>query len=131
MQYRNLCTTDLSVSHQCLGTMTWGTQNTAADAFDQNDSALDAGVNFLDTAEMYPVTPMSEETQGRTEEILGEWVKSSGKRADVVIATKVTGKGPKWIDGGRPISGQKIRKSVEGSLKRLQTDYIDLYQLHQ
>ena len=130
MQYRNLGLTDLSVSQQCLGTMTWGTQNTAADAFDQIDCAMDAGVNFIDTAEMYPVTPMSAETQGRTEEILGEWVKSSGKRADVIIATKVTGKGPKWIDEGRAISGRKIRQSVESSLKRLQTDYIDLYQLH-
>jgi len=130
MQYRTLGTTNISVSQQCLGTMTWGTQNTSADASSQIDCALDAGVNFIDTAEMYPVTPMSAETQGRTESILGEWLNKSGKRADVVIATKVTGKGPKWIDGGRAISGRKIRQSVESSLKRLQTDYIDLYQLH-
>ena len=130
MQYRTLGRTDLSVSQQCLGTMTWGTQNTAAEAFDQIACALSAGVNFIDTAEMYPVTPMSAETQGRTEEILGEWVHASGRRDDVIIATKVTGKGPKWIDGGRAINGDKIRKAVEGSLKRLQTDYIDVYQLH-
>jgi len=130
MQYRKLGKTDLSVSQQCLGTMTWGTQNTAQDAFEQIDCARDAGINFLDTAEMYPVTPMSEETQGRSEEILGEWNKHSGKRSDIIIATKVTGKGPKWIDKGRAINGDKIRKAVEGSLKRLQTDYIDVYQLH-
>lgn len=130
MQYRPLGNTNLSVSQQCLGTMTWGTQNTNTEAFDQIDCARDAGVNFIDTAEMYPVTPMSADTQGRTEEILGEWLKKSGARSDVIIATKVTGKGPKWIDGGRAINGAKIRKSVEGSLKRLQTDYIDLYQLH-
>ncbi len=130
MQYRTLGKTDLSVSQQCLGTMTWGTQNTASDAFEQIDCARDAGVNFLDTAEMYPVTPMSAETQGRTEEILGEWNKKSGQRSDIIIATKVTGKGPKWIDKGRAINGDKIRKAVEGSLKRLQTDYIDVYQLH-
>lgn len=130
MQYRTLGNTTLSVSQQCLGSMTWGTQNTSAEAADQIDCAMDAGVNFIDTAEMYPVTPMSAETQGRTESILGEWLNKSGKRSDVVIATKVTGKGPKWIDEGRAISGRKIRESVEGSLKRLQTDYIDLYQLH-
>ena len=130
MQYRPLGNTNLSVSQQCLGTMTWGTQNTNTEAFDQIDCARDAGINFIDTAEMYPVTPMSADTQGRTEEILGEWLKKSGARSDVIIATKVTGKGPKWIDGGRAINGAKIRKSVEGSLKRLQTDYIDLYQLH-
>jgi len=130
MHYRKLGKTDLSVSQLCLGTMTWGTQNTAEEAFEQIDCARDAGVNFLDTAEMYPVTPMSAETQGRTEEILGEWNQKSGKRADIIIATKVTGKGPKWIDKGRPISGDKIRKAVEGSLTRLQTDYIDVYQLH-
>ena len=130
MQYRTLGNTTLSVSQQCLGTMTWGTQNTSADAFDQIDCAMAAGVNFIDTAEMYPVTPMSADTQGDTETILGKWLKKSGKRDDVVIATKVTGKGPKWIDDGRAISGRKIRQSVEGSLQRLQTDYIDLYQLH-
>lgn len=130
MQYRKLGKTELSVSQQCLGTMTWGTQNTAEEAFEQIDCARDAGINFLDTAEMYPVTPMSAETQGRTEEILGEWNKKSGQRSDIIIATKVTGKGPKWIDNGRAINGDKIRKAVEGSLKRLQTDYIDVYQLH-
>lgn len=130
MQYRALGTTDLVVSQQCLGTMTWGTQNTASEAFDQIDCASAAGINFLDTAEMYPVTPMSAETQGRTEEILGEWIHKSGRRDEIIVATKVTGKGPKWIHEGKPISGKKIRTAVEGSLTRLQTDYIDLYQLH-
>ncbi len=130
MQYRPLGTTSLSVSQQCLGTMTWGTQNNASDAFGQIDCALAAGINFIDTAEMYPVTPMSADTQGRTEEILGEWIKKSGQRNKIIVATKVTGKGPKWIHEGKPISGKKIKTAVESSLKRLQTDYIDLYQLH-
>jgi len=130
MQYRKLGKTDLTVSQQCLGTMTWGTQNTASEAFEQIDCALDAGINFLDTAELYPTTPLSAETQGRTESIIGEWLAKNQRRDDVIVATKVTGKGPKWIDGGRAINGNKIRKAVEGSLRRLQTDYIDLYQLH-
>ncbi len=130
MRFRKLGKTDLSVSQLCLGTMTWGTQTEVNDAFNQIDCALDAGVNFIDTAELYPVTPTSAETQGSTETILGDWLQKSGKRDDVIIATKVTGKGPKWIDGGRAINADKIRKAVEGSLKRLKTDYIDLYQLH-
>jgi len=120
----------MEVSQLCLGTMTWGTQNSNKEAKDQIEYALSCGVNFIDTAELYPATPLSADTQGRTEEILGEWIKESGKRKDVVIASKVAGKGPKWIDGGKSIDSAKIRKSIEGSLQRLQTDYIDLYQLH-
>lgn len=110
--------------------MTWGTQNSAKEAFEQIDFAFDCGVNFIDTAELYPTTPLSADTQGDTESIIGQWLKQSGKRDSVIIATKVAGKGPKWIDDGKPIDGAKIRKSLEGSLTRLQTDYIDLYQLH-
>ena len=114
MHYRKLGKTDLSVSQLCLGTMTWGTQNTAEEAFEQIDCARDAGVNFLDTAEMYPVTPMSAETQGRTEEILGEWNQKSGKRADIIIATKVTGKGPKC---GLIKAGQLVAIKLERPLR--------------
>ncbi len=130
MPVRALGRTGLNVSQICLGSMTWGTQNTAEEAFEQIDHALDQGVNFIDTAEMYPTTPLSAETQGRTEEIIGEWFAHSGRRSDVILATKVTGAGPEWIQGGRDIDRQKILTSVETSLQRLQSDYIDLYQLH-
>lgn len=130
MQYKKLGNTDIDISQLCLGSMTWGTQNSVSDACEQIDYSIDKGVNIIDTAELYPTTPLGAETQGRTEEYIGEWVKQSGKRNDVLIATKVAGNGPKWIDDGRNIDGAKIRKSVESSLKRLNTDYIDLYQLH-
>jgi aryl-alcohol dehydrogenase-like predicted oxidoreductase len=110
--------------------MTWGTQNTQAEGFEQMDYALDNGINFIDTAEMYPVNPVSADTQGRTEEIIGNWFVKNGRRADVVLATKATGSGIPHIQGGADLSPAKLRKSLEGSLKRLQTDYIDLYQLH-
>ena len=130
MQYKNLGNTDIKVSQLCLGSMTWGTQNTYEDAQQQIEYSLNHGINFIDTAELYPTTPLSAETQGDTESIIGKWVAESGRRNDVIIASKVAGNGPKWIDNGKDIDPDKIRKSVEGSLRRLQTDYIDLYQLH-
>jgi len=130
MKYNTLGNTDTQVSELCLGSMTWGTQNTAEEAFSQIDYALEHGINIIDTAELYPVTPLSAETQGDTESIIGQWVAKSGKRDKMMLATKVAGNGVKWIDGGKPINGEKIRKSLEGSLKRLQTDVVDLYQLH-
>ncbi|MFK7855960.1 MAG: aldo/keto reductase [Granulosicoccus sp.] len=130
MKMNQLGRTETLVSELCLGSMTWGTQNTYAEAAEQIDFAIEHGVNFIDTAEMYPTTPMSEATLGDTETIIGQWVAQSGKRNDVVIATKVTGNGKAWMYGGQDITAEKIRISVERSLKRLQTDYIDLYQLH-
>jgi len=130
MQMRPLGRTGLEVSRICLGTMTWGTQNTEGEGHRQMSYALDKGVNMFDAAEMYPVNPVSAETQGRTEEIVGTWFKATGNRDKVVMATKVTGPGPKHIRGGAPISPASIREAIEGSLRRLQTDYIDLYQLH-
>ncbi len=130
MKYNQLGNSDLKVSEICLGTMTWGTQNTEAEGHEQMDYSLEHGVNFYDVAEMYPANPISAETQGRTEEIIGTWFKASNNRDKVILATKVTGEGIDWIQDGAPISPQKINTSIEGSLKRLQTDYIDLYQLH-
>ena len=130
MKYNQLGTSNISVSEICLGSMTWGTQNSEAEGHAQIDYALDQGVNFIDTAEMYPANPISAETQGRTEEIIGSWFKASAKRDQVILATKVTGEGLKWVQDGIDIGPEKIRLSVESSLKRLQTDYIDLYQLH-
>ena len=130
MKYNPLGRTNVKVSEICLGTMTWGTQNSEAEGHAQMDCASDAGVNFFDTAEMYPTNPLSAETQGRTEEIIGTWFKASGKRDDIVLATKVTGDGVQWVREGAAISPDTIRTALEGSLRRLQTDYIDLYQLH-
>lgn len=131
MKYNRLGNTDLEVSELCLGSMTWGTQNTEAEGHQQIDYAVDHGVNIIDTAEMYPTTPLGQETQGRTEEIIGSWLKKGGKNHDVIIATKVTGIGNQsYIHDGMPISRKKIRLALESSLKRLQTDCIDLYQLH-
>lgn len=130
MQQLPLGQTGLTVSEQCLGTMTWGTQNTAAEAHAQIDLALDHGVTFWDTAEMYPTNPVTAERAGMTETIIGEWFAKSGRRSDVVLATKVTGAGQPWLREGAPITGAVLRVAVEGSLRRLQTDVIDLYQLH-
>ncbi|KPQ08146.1 MAG: putative oxidoreductase [Rhodobacteraceae bacterium HLUCCA12] len=126
-----LGSTGLSVSEFCLGTMTWGNQTPEADAHRQIDLARDHGVSFLDTAEMYPTNPVRAETAGRTEEIIGSWLAARGGRDQVVIATKVTGKGSDAIAGGAPeIGPARLRAAVEASLARLGTDVIDIYQLH-
>ena len=130
MQMISLGRSDISVSDWCLGTMTFGNQTPQDDAHAQIDMALDAGINFLDTAEVYPVNPVSSETYGRSEEVIGAWVKASGRRDDVVIATKVAGDNPGWVREGRGYDGKVIKEAVEGSLRRLQTDVIDLYQMH-
>lgn len=130
MEYRLLGTTDLKVSVICLGTMTWGEQNTQEEAFEQMDYALEQGVNFFDAAELYPVPP-KKDTYGETERIIGAWFNTSKKRDDIILATKVTGRsGMEWIRGGPRLNETHITQAVEGSLKRLQTDYIDLYQIH-
>ncbi|AXA94306.1 aldo/keto reductase [Massilia sp. YMA4] len=124
--------TDLAVSRICLGTMTFGEQNTESDAHSQLDLALARGINFIDTAEMYPVMP-SAATQGSTERFIGTWLKKTGRRSEVVLATKAAGPNPNayWIrDGKQNFDEANLRAAVEASLRRLQTDYIDLYQLH-
>ena len=130
MKHRKLGRTGLSVSEICLGSMTWGEQNTEAEGHAQLNLALAHGVNFIDTAELYSTVPLHPETYGRTEEIIGTWLHKRGRRDDVIIASKVAGPGPKWIDDGAPITPEKITRAIDRSLKRLQTDYIDLYQLH-
>jgi aryl-alcohol dehydrogenase-like predicted oxidoreductase len=122
--------TGLTVSALCLGTMTWGNQNSEAEGHAQADMAVDHGVTFWDTAEMYPVNPIRAETVGRTEEIIGTWIAARGGRDRLVLATKVTGAGMGQVRDGAPITGALMRQAVEGSLRRMQTDYIDLYQLH-
>jgi aryl-alcohol dehydrogenase-like predicted oxidoreductase len=132
MKMNKLGRTGLSVSRLCLGTMTFGEQNTEADAHSQLDYALERGINFIDTAEMYPVMPRAE-TQGSTERFIGSWLKQSGKRDQIVLATKVAGPNPamSWMRGGKNnLDAANIRAAVDDSLRRLQTDYIDLYQLH-
>ena len=109
--------------------MTWGVQNSQDEGFEQMDYALSAGVNFWDTAELYAVPPTAD-TYGKTEEIIGNWFKKTGKRKEVILATKVAGPGPFWIRQGKGIDKKNIIEAVNASLKRLQTDYIDLYQLH-
>ena len=122
--------TGIEVSDICLGSMTWGTQNSQAEGHAQIDRALERGVNFIDTAEMYPATPPGRATAGRTEEIIGTWMARSKRRDAVVLATKVNGAGSMVARDGDPISASIIREALTGSLKRLQTDYVDLYQLH-
>ena len=130
MKYNPLGRTDIRVSEICLGTMTWGTQNTEAEGHEQMDYAVSQGVNFFDTAELYPVTPLSAETYGDTETIIGTWFAARKKRDDIVLATKVAGPGRPYIENGDGYSPGKIKRACEKSLKRLQTDYIDLYQIH-
>ncbi|MEB8387299.1 aldo/keto reductase [Rhodobacteraceae bacterium KMM 6894] len=130
MRMNPLGRTGLMVSELCLGSMTWGTQNTEAEGHAQIDRALAAGINFIDTAEMYPVNPLSKETQGRTEEVIGTWFARTERRDDVILATKHSGAGYKNVRDGAPISAATIPEAIEGSLKRLQTDHIDLYQFH-
>jgi len=130
MEYRQLSRSDLRVSHICLGTMTWGEQTDAADAHSQLDYAVSKGINFIDTAEMYPIPPCAE-TQGRTENIFGEWL-AQQPRDRFIIASKVAGPGRReWLRGGRTeLTRVNITEAVEGSLRRLRTDYLDLYQIH-
>ncbi|WP_374377273.1 NADP(H)-dependent aldo-keto reductase [Dongia sp.] len=132
MEYRRLGRSDIKVSVICLGTMTWGEQNTEAEGHQQMDYALDHGVNFWDTAEMYAVPPR-QETYGATETIIGTWLKSRGKRDKIILASKIAGPDKRLTylrDGKLPYDAKNIRAAVDASLKRLQTDYIDLYQLH-
>lgn len=130
MEYRKLGRTDLKVSTIGLGTMTWGFQNTEADGFKQMDYALEHGINFFDTAEMYAIPP-SAKTFGTTETIIGNWFDSRKTRDKVILATKISGPGLAWVrNGNNDINRENIKLALEGSLKRLQTDYIDLYQLH-
>ena len=130
MIYKQLGRTDLNVSLLCLGSMTWGTQNTPQEGHAQIDMALDHGINFIDTAEIYPTTPLSKETQGETERIIGQWVEASRRRSEVILATKVAGEGYRNVRDGAPISPATIRIALEESLRAMRTDYIDLYQLH-
>ncbi|KHA60904.1 aldo/keto reductase [Vibrio variabilis] len=130
MQYNKLPHSTLEVSQICLGTMTFGVQNSEQDAFRQLDFALERGVNFIDTAEMYPVPP-SPQTQGATEQHIGNWLKHSGKREKVVLATKVAGpRNMPHIRDNMKLDRRNIHLAIDDSLRRLQTDYVDLYQIH-
>ena len=130
MKYKKLGDTDLKVSLICLGTMTWGEQNTQEEGFEQMDFALEKGVNFFDTAELYAIPPKAK-TYGKTEEIIGNWFKINKNRKKIILASKIAGPGLKWIrGGGSQYSPKSIEEALHNSLKRLQTDYIDLYQLH-
>ena len=130
MKFKKLGTTDIDVSLICLGTMTWGTQNTEKDAFEQMDYAVSQGINFIDTAEIYSVPPTSE-SYGKTEVMIGNWFEKRKNRDKIILASKVAGPGCSWIrGGGNNFDEKKIKEAIDGSLKRLKTDYIDLYQLH-
>ncbi|WP_119167514.1 NADP(H)-dependent aldo-keto reductase [Algihabitans albus] len=132
MDYRPLGRSGIEVSAICLGTMTWGTQNTEQEGFAQMDLARERGVTFFDAAEMYPVPP-SAETYGRTEEIVGNWLQSRACRDEIVVATKVTGPGSRFPyirDGACRLDRKNIEAAIDTSLQRLKTDYVDLYQLH-
>jgi aryl-alcohol dehydrogenase-like predicted oxidoreductase len=130
MKFRKLGTTNIDVSLICLGTMTWGTQNTEKDAFEQMDYAVSEGINFFDTAEIYSVPPTSE-SYGKTEVMIGNWLEKRKNRDKIILASKVAGPGCNWIrGGGNNFDEKKIGEAIDGSLKRLKTDYIDLYQLH-
>jgi len=131
LKYNKLGSSGLNVSEICLGTMTWGEQNSESDAHQQLDYAISRGINFVDAAEMYPVPP-KDETQGRTETYLGSWLKKQ-QRDKLIVATKITaqGRGFDWVRGGPGLIGRRtIQEALHGSLKRLQTDYVDLYQIH-
>lgn len=132
MLYNTLGDTDLRVSRICLGTMTWGEQNTESEAHQQLDFAIESGINFVDCAEMYPVPPRAE-TYGRTESYIGSWLNKRSRRNKIILATKVTGRSDSfpYMRGGTVCLDRKnITTALDASLKRLQTDYIDLYQLH-
>ena len=130
MNYKKLGNTDINVSTICLGTMTWGEQNTQSEAFEQMNYSLENGVNFWDTAELYAVPPKAE-TYGHTETIIGNWFEETKKRKDVILASKVGGPSSKYMrNGENSFTGKNLEDALHGSLKRLKTDYIDLYQLH-
>jgi aryl-alcohol dehydrogenase-like predicted oxidoreductase len=130
MRFKKLGHTNIDVSLICLGTMNMGEQNTQEEGFEQMDYSFEQGINFFDTAEVYAVPPR-QETQGKTEEIIGNWFVKSKKREKIILATKMVGPGVEWIrNGGGNYTEENIATAIEGSLKRLQTDYIDLYQLH-
>ena len=130
MKFKKLGNTDLDVSLICLGTMTWGTQNSEKDAFEQMDYSIAQGINFFDTAELYSVPPTAE-SYGKTEIMIGNWFKNKKNRDKIILASKVAGPGCDWIrEGKNNFSEKKMAEALEGSLKRLKTDYIDLYQLH-
>ncbi|MUK61689.1 aldo/keto reductase [Aliivibrio fischeri] len=130
MEYSTLGSSNLSVSRICLGSMTWGKQNTQEDANQQIDYALSQGINFIDTAEMYAVPP-SPDTYGKTETIIGNWLaENPERRKEIILASKIAGPGLPWVRDGGAITGEAIIAAVDASLARLQTDYIDLYQLH-
>ncbi len=131
MQFKQLGNNALEVPLLCLGSMTWGSsQNTAAEGREQISMALANGLNFIDTAEMYPVNPVAAETSGDSEVVIGGWLKENGQRDKLLIATKIAGPGLEWIRNSSPITPASIDEAIEGSLKRLQTDYVDIYQLH-
>ncbi|MCK8463877.1 aldo/keto reductase [Aliiroseovarius sp. S1339] len=130
MQMNKLAGGKLEVSALCLGSMLWGSTNTEAEGHAQIDMSLDHGINFIDTAEMYPVNPIKAEACGRSEEVIGSWIAKSGRRDDVVIATKVSGDNPGWKRGGKGYNGAIIHEAVDESLVKLNTDYIDIYQTH-
>ena len=126
MKFKKLGSTDLNVSLICLGTMTWGEQNTQEEGFEQMDYALERGINFFDTAELYAIPP-KEKTYGKTEEIIGNWFKLRNNREKVILASKIAGPGLKWIrGGGSQYSPDSIEQALNDSLKRLKTDYICL-----
>ena len=130
MNYKKLGNTDINVSTICLGTMTWGEQNTQSEAFEQMNYSLENGVNFWDTSELYAVPPKAE-TYGHTETIIGNWFEETKKRKDVILASKVGGPSRKYMrNGENSFTGKNLEDALHGSLKRLKTDYIDLYQLH-
>jgi len=130
MRYIKLGQSELKVSQVCLGSMTWGSQNSQQDADSQIEFALAQGINFIDTAEMYAIPP-SEKSYGITETMIGNWLsKNPQRRSELIIASKIAGNGLSWIRDGSDISAETIIQAVDNSLQRLQTDYIDLYQLH-
>ena len=130
MKFKKLGNTDLDVSLICLGTMTYGEQNTQEEGFEQMDYAVKNGINFFDTAELYAIPP-KEKTYGKTEEIIGNWFQKRKNRKKIILASKIAGPGLKWIrGGGDQFSPKSIEEALNNSLKRLKTDYIDLYQLH-
>ena len=130
MKLNQLGRSEIKVSELCLGSMTWGSQNSESEAHQQLDYAIGEGVNFIDTAEMYPTTPRLSETSGRSEDYIGSWLKGRSDRDKLVVATKITGEGNKHFRAGKRVTGKMIREALEVSLRRLQTDYVDLYQLH-